>query len=148
VFTAYNTVLEAFDQFWKQSPDFTTWGLLRSDRAPKTAYKVFLTFVDDPLVAGSNAIRAVHIMDLRRRIDALRVRFGQAEYNWTNPTLTAGATIVRAAHIADLRDALSEAYVAAGLSPPTYSTDPTLVVGTPVKAAHIAELRARVMAIE
>jgi hypothetical protein len=33
-------MLEAFDQYWKNWPDFTTWGVLGPDRTPKPAYWV------------------------------------------------------------------------------------------------------------
>jgi hypothetical protein len=111
---------------------------------PGAAYQ---PFTDPVLTAGSSLIRAVHITELRMRVDALRVRYGQAAFVWTDPTLTPGATVIRAQHILDLRTALAEAYVAAGLPPPTY-TDPSLLAGTVARVAHIAELRANILAIE
>jgi hypothetical protein len=104
-------------------------------------------FADDPLTAGSSLIRAVHITELRSRIDALRARFGLPAFSYTDPTLTAGTTISQAQHVIDLRAALTQAYVAAGMTPPTY-TDTPLAAGTPIKATHIAELRAALVALE
>ena len=103
-------------------------------------------FTDNALVAGSSVIRAVHITELRTRIDALRVRFALAPYAWVDPVITPGVTSPKAQHILDLRAALSEVYVKAALTPPAF-TDPSLV-GVLVKLAHIAELRAAVIAIE
>jgi hypothetical protein len=103
-------------------------------------------FTDDPLTAGVTVIRAVHITELRTRIDAVRLRNGLPAFAWTDPSFTAGATMIRAQHIVDLRFALSQAYVAAGLLPPTY-TDVDLV-DTTMRVAHFAELRAAVLAIE
>lgn len=147
VFTAYNSVLEAFDQYWKQSPDFMTWGLLGTDRKPKPAFKIFLSFTDDPLVAGSNLIRAFHITELRARIDALRIGLGLAAYGWTDPTIAAQTTSIRAIHIRDLRTALMQAYSAKGVTPPTY-TDPSAGTSTALKAVHVTQIRAAVVAIE
>jgi hypothetical protein len=103
-------------------------------------------FTDDPLSAGT-LIKAVHITELRSRIDAIRAARGLPAFSYGDPTLTVGSTVVRAVHITDLRTALSQAYVAAGSTPPTY-TDPSLAAGVPVKVAHIAELRAAIVAIE
>jgi hypothetical protein len=105
------------------------------------------TFTDDPLSAGLTAIKAVHITELRSRIDAARIARGLAAYSWTDPTLIPGS-ILKAQHIIDLRNALSEAYGAAGLTQPTY-TDSELTIGvTTVIVAHIAQVRAAVAAIE
>jgi len=104
-------------------------------------------FTDDPLLAGS-VIRALHILELRFRINAVRVTKGLAAFTWGDPTLTPGSMIIKTQHIIDLRSALAAAYVAAALTPPTY-TDPVLTTGVTVaRAVHIAELRAAVIAIE
>jgi hypothetical protein len=110
-----------------------------------TAYQ---PFADDTLTAGSSVIRAVHVTELRARIDALRGRYQLAPYSYTDPTLTAGATFIQARHITDLRAALAEAYVAAGRAPLPNYTDTPLDAAMPVRAAHIAEIRAAVIAIE
>ena len=115
-----------------------------SDTARLTPYS---PFTDDVLTSGTSAVRAVHIVELRTRIDAQRARYGLAAYGWTDSTLTAGSSTVRAVHIAELRAALNEVYGAAGRTPPTY-TDPDLGPGTTMKAAHIAEMRAALIAIE
>ena len=104
-------------------------------------------FTDDPLIVGVTVIKAVHVLELRDRIDAVRVRVGLSPNVWSEP-LDVGITPIRAQHILGLRTALSEAYTAAGIAQPIY-TDPTLTVGTTtVKAVHIAELRTAVLAIE
>jgi uncharacterized delta-60 repeat protein len=98
-------------------------------------------FTDDTLTSGLTVIKAVHITELRTRIDAVRLATGLAAFQWTDPTLTPGVTLVKAQHVLELRTALADAYVAIGGLPPTY-TDPTLSAGTDiVKAVHIAELR-------
>src|SRR5262249_23692605 len=76
-------------------------------------------FTDDPLTAGATLIKAVHITELRLRIDALRGRFGLPQYVWTDPTITIGETGIKVQHILDLRQALRDVYLLAGSTPPT-----------------------------
>jgi photosystem II stability/assembly factor-like uncharacterized protein len=105
-------------------------------------------FTDDPLTAGATAIKAVHITELRDRIDALRVRFGLAAFSWTDSSLVAGTTMVKAIHLSELRTALQQAYAAAGRSTPAF-TDPTVVIGsTSIRVVHIKELRDAVVTLE
>ena len=103
-------------------------------------------FSDDPLTAGSSVVRAVHITELRTRIDALRARYGLAAYAWTDPPISVRTTVIRAVHVTDMRTALSQAYVAAGRTAPVF-TNPN-IAGMPIKVVHIAELRAAVVALE
>ena len=104
-------------------------------------------FTDEPLTPGTTPIRAVHIAELRTRIDALRRRFELQPFGWTDPSLVAGTTAVRAVHILELRAALHEAYDAATVMRPGYA-DADLGPGTLVRAIHILELRAAVRALE
>ena len=106
-----------------------------------------LVVLDPVLTAGLTVIKAVHITELRARIDAVRVAKGLAPFTWTDPTIAPTTTIIKAMHITDLRTALAQAYTAAGLSPPLY-TNPTLIGGITMQTVHIAELRAAVIAIE
>jgi len=104
------------------------------------------TFTDDPLTAGVTSIRAVHVTELRSRIDALRQRFGLVSFVWTDPVLS--GEVAKAVHISELRAALQAAYVAAGRNPPSF-TDPTFTPQqTSSKALHIAELREVILALE
>lgn len=105
-------------------------------------------FTDDPLVAQVTQIKRIHVIELRTRIDALRVANSLSAFSWTDPTLTAGVTKVKAVHVTEMRTALAQAYTAAGAgSGPTY-TDPSLSAGAVVKKVHIEELRAGVIALE
>ena len=47
-------------------------------------------FIDSPLVVGSTFVKAVHISQLRSRVNALRVRCGLSEFAFTDPALTVG----------------------------------------------------------
>jgi hypothetical protein len=102
-------------------------------------------FIDDPLITGITMIRALHITELRTRIDALRARFGMAPFAWTDAAL--GGTSIKAIHIVELRTVLGAIYALAGRLAPVY-TDPVIGSGVMVRAVHLSELRAAVVGIE
>jgi len=105
-------------------------------------------FADDPLDAGQSVVRAVHITELRARIDALRSRSALQAFAWTDPTIIPGVTPCRAVHLSELRTALSQVYVALGRTVPSF-TDASAAAGvTTIRATHILELRAAVIALE
>jgi hypothetical protein len=104
-------------------------------------------FTDHPLVPGVHTMRAIHITELRLRIDALRAARGLPAVVWTDPVIVAGVTQVKVAHIVAMRSALNGVYSAQGRAAPVY-VDPSLTSGMPIKAAHISELRAAVIAAE
>jgi hypothetical protein len=113
------------------------------------AYRAVITvqpFEDDPLVPGVHTARAVHVTQLRGKIDAARVRYGLAAFTWTDPTIVPGVTTILAGHVQEMRTALSQAYVASGRAAPSF-TDPSLV-GAVIRAVHISELRAAVNALQ
>jgi hypothetical protein len=114
------------------------YGILDAYRAVVAAQP----FEDEPLVPGVHESRAVHVIQLRARIDAARARYGLAAFSWTDPTLVAGATLIRGVHIQEMRMALSAAYVASGRAAPSF-TDAN-PVGVLVRAVHISELRSAV----
>jgi len=103
-------------------------------------------FTDDPLTAGLSAIKAVHVSELRARIDTLRARRGLAAFTYTSPSITAGTSVILAADVIEMRTALSQVYTAAGLTPPSYATSPA--IGVAIVVADIAGLRSAVVAIE
>ena len=95
----------------------------------------------DRLRAGAASIRAIHFLELRTRIAALRDRAGLPLLPWTDPVLTPGVTPVRSVHLTELRAALDAVYDAAGRPRPNY-TDAAVTAGVSVvKAAHVTELR-------
>jgi LasA protease len=104
-----------------------------------------LPFTDDPLSTAVVA-KAVHLTELRQRIDWARAKYGLPGFPWTE-ALSSGVT-VRALHVAELRTALNQAYDAAKLSPPTYTDSDLVVGGTVIKVLHVSQLRAAVAAIE
>jgi hypothetical protein len=104
-----------------------------------------LLFTDDPLVPGLHTMRALHMTELRSRIDALRAAHSLEGMSWT--PLAAGSTMMAASHITQLRTALDAIYQARGLPVPSYTDNP-LTVGTSIKATHITQLRTFVAALE
>jgi len=100
----------------------------------------------DPTLTATSFVKAVHVTELRTRINAARSVRSLAAFLWTDPTLDAGSTAVKSAHFMEMRTALAQVYAVALLAPPSF-TDQTLA-GVFVKAVHIMELRAAVTAIE
>jgi hypothetical protein len=104
-------------------------------------------FTDSPLVARRTPVMAVHLSELRQRVNELRAALGLTAVTWTDATLGSGTTPIRAVHLAELRAAVAGLYAAAGRTPPTY-TDPSPAAGTTViAAAHVNEIRAALNAI-
>lgn len=96
-------------------------------------------FTDEPLAPGVTAL-AVHMIELRTAVNAMRTAAGLAGAAFTDPTLDSNVAI-KAVHISELRAALDEARAALGLPPLSY-TDPTITPGeTYMKAVHVHELR-------
>ena len=105
------------------------------------------TTFSDRLVPGATPIRALHFLELRTRIAALRTREGLPPVRWTDRVLTVGVTPVKRVHLTELRDALGETYDSTGRSRPTY-TDHSVAGGTAIKAVHVVELRNAIVALE
>ena len=137
------TAITAVTTLWVRVAN-AVGGTVDSATATLTPYQ---PFTDDVLSAGTSVIKAAHILELRTRIDALRLRFGLAAYPYTDAILTAGATSIQVQHIVDLRAALAGAYMVAGRALPVY-TDPSLSAGVVIKRAHVDELRSAVESIE
>ena len=121
---------------------------MSSARAVTASFSITSSgFTDDPLVAQTTAVKAVHIVELRTAIASFRALNGLPTFTWTDLTLTPGTSPLQAVHILELRTALSEVYQGLLMAVPTY-TDPTIVAGETVsKAAHVQELRDAVRAL-
>ena len=122
-------------------------GSLSIVESVRNAYVAYQPFTDNVLTAGTSLIRAVHIPELRARVDALRTRYGFLPFGWTDASLVAGMTPM-AAHVTELRTALQDAYTGAGRAAQIF-TDPAIVQGsTFIRAVHIKELRDAVIDLE
>src|SRR5881409_2441186 len=99
------------------------------------------TFTDETLIAGFTTHKAVHFLELRSDVDALRVQVGLPAFSWTDPSLVPQSTIVRPVDVTEMRQALNELALKTGKSAPSY-TDGTVVAGqTVIKAQHLQDLR-------
>jgi hypothetical protein len=108
-------------------------GLGIADAQPTAA-----PFTDDPLTVGT-PVRAIHIQELRERINALRIASPPlAVFNFTDPVVTPGITVARAVHLLELRTALNEVFAVRTTAPPAYTP---LAAGTTIQAVHIQEIR-------
>jgi hypothetical protein len=108
-------------------------------------------FADEPLEVAATTTRAVHITELRTRIDALRSRFQLSRVSWTVIQAAAAGqpgTAITAGHINELRGAVESAYEAAGHAPPLRQWTDDITPGVTVKAVHITEIRDAVRALE
>ena len=127
---------------------YTTAGVYSSPSNEVNGVSGASSFTDSQLTLGVSVVRAVHVTELRTRINGLRAVRGLSAAAWTDATLASGSTASKAIHVTELRSALNAVYSALARTPPTY-TDPSPVAGpTVIKAAHIAELRAAVLAVE
>ena len=106
------------------------------------------TFTDDPLIAGSTPVRAIHFRELRQRIGVLRARENLAPMQWTDPTLRTGVTPVKGVHLTELRAGLDAVYAAVGQARPSYTDADVTTLGTTIRAVHVIELREATAALE
>jgi hypothetical protein len=123
-----------------------TLGLVALIATPSAAQNT--PFTDDPLVQRVTVVKAIHVEELRTRINARRAATGVAVFGFTDPSLSVGVTTVRAVHLTEMRTAISDVYTALGRAVPNF-TDPVITPqSTVIKAVHIAELRAAVIDLE
>jgi beta-glucanase (GH16 family) len=108
-------------------------------------YRRSASFTDEDLKAGSTTVRAVHVLELRSRINDIRVQRKLMPIEWAE-SIEERSTVVRASHFEELRAGLRGIYIAAGLDPPDF--DRTLAAGGPIRAVHITELRSAVTTLE
>jgi uncharacterized repeat protein (TIGR01451 family) len=100
-----------------------------------------IIFTDDPAVAQSTAIKAVHLTELRTAVNALAAAAGMEPFTFTDSSLS--GVVVKAIHFAELQDDLNTARTWLGL-PAIAFTDPALTAGNVVKAVDVQELRSGV----
>jgi len=92
-------------------------------------------------------IKAAHLVELRRAVNAVRNLAGWADAGWTYPdpvsTLSSQRRKIYLEDVTELRSRLGEALSALGLAEP-YPANPPLVRGAAVRAAHFEQIRERV----
>ncbi|HXH39020.1 MAG TPA: hypothetical protein VNN08_10360 [Thermoanaerobaculia bacterium] len=97
-----------------------------------------VVFSDDPLMASSTRIKALHIAELRAYVNFMRVQAGLAPFLFADPNV-AGLP-VRAATLMELRQALDPARAGLAKPPIVYARNP-LTAGMSILASDITELR-------
>lgn len=96
------------------------------------------SFTDDPLLVGETAVKASHVLELRSRINELRVIAGLSSFTYTNPVSV--GSVIYVSDITDLRTALDTARSALALSALTYAN--TLAPGvSKIRVIDIREIR-------
>ncbi len=99
-----------------------------------------ISFLDDPLTAGSTPVKAQHLTELRQAVDAVRAAANLSAATWTDGALS--GVVIKAIHIQELRTNLDQALNALGVTVGQY-TDSALS-GIAVKKVHVDEIRQRV----
>jgi hypothetical protein len=102
-----------------------------------------IIFTDASLQGG--VIKADHLKEMRRAINAVRALAGLGVAAWTYPDPVSSTGLRRAIYLEDMRELrtnLNPALAALGLA--QISEDSTLAKGLPVKAVHIQDVRDQV----
>jgi hypothetical protein len=108
------------------------------DSTPDLATTIL--FTDDPIVAGSTVVKAVHLGEIRNAANAVRALAGVGAFSFVTGAASAGTTIT-AAQINEVRTALDGGRSPLGL--PTGGYTDTLTAGVLIKAVHFQEIRNR-----
>lgn len=98
-----------------------------------------VVFTDNPLRAGV-VIKAAHLAELRRAVNAVRRLAGLPNASFTDPAQP--GIVVKAVHILELRIALDAARTALAL--PSGGWSEVVAPGVIIKARHFEEIRERV----
>ena len=96
-----------------------------------------IVFVDDVLQSNVTTVKAVHIEQLRKAVNAFRIAAGLAGIATNAPT----GEQIAASHITSLRSSLAEARSLLGLSGLTYLQPSPDAGTTPIKRNEVEELR-------
>lgn len=101
-----------------------------------------ISFTDDTLQTNATLVKAAHVMELRRAVDAVRAvtaNLGPAAWG---PDLVQYSTTIQATHINDLRNNLDPARSALGLPACNYTdVGLTALRASYIKKEHIEQLR-------
>ena len=111
------------------------------------------SWTDHQIMPGVTPVRAVHVMELRRQVDAARLRCGLGSVTWIDPVIRPGVTPIKAVHVTQLRATIDATYQACGQIRPTQTrpawTDPQIIPRvTRVTAVHFNELRDAVQELD
>ena len=111
-----------------------------------------ILFDDPTLIRYVSAVRAIHVMQIRQAVDAVRHAAGFAPATYTDPSLCqsmgpqnecVGGVTIKKEHVQELRDRLVTVLPALNVAIPIF-TDSPLASGTLIKKEHVEELRSAV----
>ena len=101
------------------------------------------SWTDDPVVAGQTPVKAVHIQEIRQRIDVLRQERGLPAAVYTSRPRQDGT--IQARHFTETISALAAVYREDGADPPAYGR---VATGEPIRALTVNALRTAIVARE
>ena len=90
------------------------------------------------MTAGS-PIRAVHLTELRERVDEVLTSAGLPARQWTDPLIIPGETPVKAIHLTELRNGIARAYREDRREPPVWEAQTR--AGDPIESRHFENAR-------
>jgi sugar lactone lactonase YvrE len=97
-------------------------------------------FTNDPIQAGINRVKVVHLQELRTATNAMRIAAGLASTAFSDPTVN-NSLVVKANHVMEIRNSMNAARAALGVSILSF-TNPSLSPGvSKMKAIDLQELR-------
>jgi hypothetical protein len=100
-----------------------------------------IIFTDASL--SGQIIKAVHLIELRQAVDAVRALADPSTYppvNWSDPSPQ--GVLIKAQHMLDLRSNLTSPLGSLGMS--GFTNDSSLAVGNPIKGDHLQAVRDKV----
>jgi len=92
-------------------------------------------FSDDLTYGHWVPIRAAHINELRKAVNAMRRTAGLPPATFTDPTVIGGVTPIRSLHLSEIATRLAEAAAVFGMTPPGNGFDPV------VRSEHVQRFR-------
>ena len=138
VFTSSHTVTGTTFTFSGQPAVVYYFAVSAFNDDAESAKTPFVAKFTDQDISGV-AMKAAHIIELRKTINEARAVNGLSPTAWTDPVLVPGVTTVKAAHLLELRTAISGVYSKRALPAPFFS--PTLNPGTLITTTHVGEIR-------
>jgi len=105
-------------------------------------YATTVIFTDDPLIARSIVIKALHLAELRTAVNAMRSLAGVGTVSFTDAA--SRGVIVKAVHVLELRSNLDQALQTLGFNSRAGGYTNAVARGVVIKAVDFQEIRDRV----
>src|SRR2546426_3440195 len=91
---------------------------------------------------AGDIVMARDLTQLRTAVNDVRVRYGLAAYQWTDPVVTPQETIIKAVHVQELRQAIDDVYVRLNRPLPLFDA-----LGPPIRYRDFADVQAALTVI-